>query len=200
MTTPLLEEIDMAWVNTSPLVKTYVLDEFWRLPEPPDRSKLELIAGVLYMTPPPDWPHDRLVTRLNRLLTEYLLATQNKGNLYVPRAAIWTGPSTYLEPDLFYVSAELEARLDPGHRTTADLVIEAVSPGSASYDRNAKADTYAALGVTEMWLVEESQKRVEVRNQTGNIFSERRVFTADERIVSAVLPNLILVPAQLFSD
>lgn len=63
MTTPSLEEIDMAWVNTSPLVKTYTLDEFWRLPEPPDRSKLELIAGVLYVTPPPDWPHDRLVAR-----------------------------------------------------------------------------------------------------------------------------------------
>ena len=38
---------------TSPLVKTYTLEEFWELPDPPDRSKLELIAGVLYMTPPP---------------------------------------------------------------------------------------------------------------------------------------------------
>lgn len=55
----------MAWINTSPLVKTYTLDEFWRLPDPADRSKLELIAGVLYMTPPPDWLHDKLVARLN---------------------------------------------------------------------------------------------------------------------------------------
>ncbi len=200
MTTPSLEEIDMAWVNTSPLVKTYTLDEFWRLPEPPDRSKLELIAGVLYVTPPPDWPHDRLVARLNELLSAHLRTNGIQGTLYVPRAAIWTGPGTYLEPDLFYVSAELEARIDPGHRTTADLVIEVVSPGSAIYDRNAKADTYAALGVKEMWLVEESQKRVEVRNQTGNSFGERRVFTADERIVCAVLPNVNILPAQLFSD
>jgi hypothetical protein len=37
----------MVWVNTSPLVKTYTLEEFWALPEPPDHSKLELIAGVL---------------------------------------------------------------------------------------------------------------------------------------------------------
>ena len=41
----------MAWVNTSPLVKTFTLEEFWKLPEPPDRSKVELIAGVLYITP-----------------------------------------------------------------------------------------------------------------------------------------------------
>jgi Uma2 family endonuclease len=48
----------MAWVNTSPLVKTYTLEEFWELPEPPDHSKLELIAGVLYLTPPPGYLHN----------------------------------------------------------------------------------------------------------------------------------------------
>jgi Uma2 family endonuclease len=38
-------------INTSPLSKTYTLEEFWQLSDPPDRSKLELIAGVLYATP-----------------------------------------------------------------------------------------------------------------------------------------------------
>src|SRR5215208_6489670 len=143
----------MDWVNTSPLVKTYTLEEFWQLPEPPDRSKLELIAGVLYMSPPPEYTHDDVVKRLNRLLTAHLLATGDKGGLYVPRAAIWTSARTYLEPDLFYVSAELAARLDPQRRETADLVVEVISPGSAVYDRNTKADTYAALGVRELWLI-----------------------------------------------
>jgi len=58
----------MAWVNTSPLVKTYSLEEFWALPDPPDHSKLELIAGVLYISPPPEYTHDYVVKRLNRLL------------------------------------------------------------------------------------------------------------------------------------
>lgn len=35
-------------INTSPLVKTYTLEEFWQLPDPPE--ELELIAGVLYMS------------------------------------------------------------------------------------------------------------------------------------------------------
>src|ERR1051326_7818590 len=100
-------------INTSPLVKTYTLEEFWQLPDPPDRSKLELIAGVLYMSPPLGYTHDDVVKRLIRLLTRHLDALGNKGSLYVPRAAIWTSERTYLEPDLFYVSAELEARLDP---------------------------------------------------------------------------------------
>ena len=186
----------MAWVNTSPLVKTYTLQEFWELPEPPDGSKVELIAGVLYMTPPPEEVHDTAASRLIRLLIAHLITTGDAGTLYVPRAAIWMGRNTYLEPDLFYVSAELKARLDPNHRTTADLVVEIISPSSAIYDRNTKADTYGALGVQELWLIDEKQHCVEVRNQTGNGFGVGVVFKGSGRLVSQVFPTL----DQLFTD
>ncbi|HEV7903884.1 MAG TPA: Uma2 family endonuclease [Pyrinomonadaceae bacterium] len=187
-------------INTSPFVKTYTLEEFWQLPDPPDRSKLELIAGVLYMTPPPEYTHDNVVKRLNRLLTLHLAATGDRGSLYVPRAAIWTGPSTYLEPDLFYVSAELEARLEPEHRTTADLVIEVISPGSAIYDRNTKAETYGALGVRELWLIDEKAETLEVRTNTGDRLGEGLFFKLDEKITSAVFPQLQLRVEQVFTD
>jgi Uma2 family endonuclease len=76
----------MAWINTLPLVKIYTLDEFWQLPEPPDRSKLELIAGVLYMMPLPESAHDRIVARLNRLLALHLEATRGPGAISMSRA------------------------------------------------------------------------------------------------------------------
>jgi Uma2 family endonuclease len=187
-------------INTSPLVKTYTLEEFWQLPDPPDRSKLELIAGVLYMSPPPGYTHDDVATRLIRLLTRHLDTTGDKGKLYVPRAAIWTSARTYLEPDLFYVSAELAARLDPERRTTADLVVEIISPGSAVYDRNTKAETYGALGVGELWLIDETAQTVEVRQQTGEGFDEGKVFSRGEEIESTVFPTLKLSVEQLFAD
>ncbi|MGA9774105.1 MAG: Uma2 family endonuclease [Blastocatellia bacterium] len=190
----------MAWVNMSPLVKQYTLDEFWQLPDSPDGSKLELIAGVLYMSPPPESTHDNVISRIIRLLTSYLDTTNRKGRLYVPRAAIWTGQNTYLEPDLFYVSAELESKLDPDHRTTADLVIEVLSPGSAIYDRNTKADTYGALGVFELWLVDQTNKTVEVRNQTGNGFGSGVVYKTGEQVASAIFPDLILPVGNIFLD
>jgi Uma2 family endonuclease len=182
-------------ISTSPLVKTYTLEEFWELPDPPDRAKLELIAGVLYMTPPPGYLHDNAVSRLNRLLSAYLITSADKGSLYIPRAAIWTSARTYLEPDLFYVSAETEAQLDPKHRTTADLVIEVISPGSAIYDRNTKADTYAKLGVKELWLVDEVEEKVEVRTLT-----DERIFTKREVLNSDVLARLAIEVARIFED
>ena len=190
----------MSWVNTSPLVKTYTLQEFWELPEPPDHSKLELIAGVLYMTPPPGYTHDNAVSRLNRLLSEFLIKFQVKGALYVPRAAIWTSRNTYLEPDLFYVSEETERGLEPNHRTTADLVVEVISPGSAIYDRNTKADTYAALGVKELWLVDEVQETVEVRVLDGERYGVGAAFEKGEELRSVILPELAFDVARIFAD
>lgn len=187
-------------INTSPLVKTYTLEEFWQLPDPPDRSKLELIAGVLYMSPPPEYTHDDIVTRLADALFAHIREIGDKGKLRFPRAAIWTSARTYLEPDLFYVSAELEARLDPERRTTADLVVEVISPGSAIYDRNTKADTYGALGVRELWLVDETARTVEVRRQAGGFFDEGRTFEGAEQVESAVFPRLTLRAEQLFAD
>ena len=190
----------MVSLITSPLLKTYTLEEFWQLPEPSDGTKLELIAGVLFLTPMPDYDHDKIVSRTNRNLILHLIATENKGSLYVPRAAIWLEPNTHLEPDLFYISAELEARLDPTHRDTADLVIEVISPGSAIFDRNTKAETYGALGVRELWLIDESSHTVEVRYKKGKGFGKKSVFKKGPAIVSKVFPDLHLRVDELFQD
>jgi Uma2 family endonuclease len=192
----------MAWVSTSPLVKTYTLEEFWELPAP-DHSKLELIAGVLYMTPPPGYLHANAVSRLSRLLIEYLIKTGNKGTLYYPRAGIMRGPNSWLEPDLFYVADETQARLDPkypDYMTTADLVIEVISPGSAIYDRNTKADTYAALGVQELWLVDETSGIIEVRVLKGERYALSVVFKSEDRLKSVVLPGLEFAVGDVFGS
>ena len=193
----------MAWVSTSPLVKTYTLEEFWELPDPPDRSKLELIAGVLYMTPPPTHLHDNAVSRLLRLLPDHLRAIGDKGKLYVPRAGIVRGPNSWLEPDLFYIAAETQACSDPQYpqyKSTADLVIEIISPSSAIYDRNTKADTYAALGVKELWLVDEAAGIIEVRVLQGNRYAPSLVLERDDEFKSTVFPDFKIRVGSVFED
>ena len=193
----------MAWVSTSPLVKTYTLEEFWELPDPPDRSKLELIAGVLYMTPPPTPLHNNAASRLNRLLSEHLFKTGDKGTLYFPRAGIVRGPNSWLEPDLFYVAAGTHAYSDanyPKYMSTADLVIEVISPGSAIYDRNTKADTYAALGIRELWLVDEAAGIIEVRVLQGDRYARSVVLERDDDVKSTVFPDLKFRVSSVFGD
>lgn len=152
------------------------------------------------MSPPPEHTHDNVVKRLNRLLILELARLRNRGSVYAPRAAIWTSDRTYLEPDLFYLSAETETLLDPKHRTTADLVIEVISPGSAIYDRNTKADTYAALGVKELWLADETAETVEARILLGDRYGEGQVFARGDQLASTVVPGLTIAVTNIFED
>ena len=152
------------------------------------------------MTPPPGYQHENAVSRLIRMLSEYMIPTDDKGTLHVPRAGIMRKPNSWLEPDLFYVSAETEARLVPDKRSTADLVVEVISPGSAIYDRNTKADTYAALGVKELWLIDESAHTVEVRLLKDNAYERTDLLEGDDVAASTVLEKFAFKVGELFGD
>ena len=184
-------------ITTSPLVKTYTLQEFWDLPEPADRSKMELIKGVLYMTPPPGFPHDDVWGNLNKQLQRALDRHGYQGTIYAPRAAVWIDDATYLEPDLMYISDELKAQMGPRHRTRADIVVEIISSTSASYDRRTKSDTYQAMGVREMWLVDSEKEEIEVRSFEAG---KAAVYRMTESLRSEVLPNIEIPVASVFGE
>ncbi|MBI1987242.1 MAG: Uma2 family endonuclease [Nitrospinae bacterium] len=189
-------------VTTSPLVKTYTLDEFWELPEPEGRYKLELIRGVLFMVPPPDEKiHDPVVSCLNRLIIRELIRLGEPGQIFFPRSGIWTYyPDTWLEPDLFYLSRESLSRFKGKPRSSADLVVEVLSPGSADHDRLTKADSYAALEVKELWLVDPGRRTVEVRLNEGKRWKEAYRYGEDEEIPCRVIPGLRIAVADIFEE
>jgi len=149
--------------TASPLVRRYRLDEFFALDPPPGGGHYELIAGVLYMVPPPGGVHHLVASRLIIRFAAYVSADPERATLFVPRAPIWTPADTYLEPDLFLVATDRLKTMDAGELSTADLVVEILSPSSAMYDRTAKADTYAALRVRELWLVDLEKRAIEQR-------------------------------------
>jgi len=151
------------------------------------------------MTPPPEKPHGNAVSRILLLLSNYLVETDDKGRFYVPRHGISITPNTWLEPDLFYVSAETQAQSTGRYHTTADLVVEVISPGSAIYDRNTKADTYAVLGVKELWLVDEFEGLIEVRVLKGDSY-ESQIFDRQDRLISTVLPGFSVKVGDVFGD
>jgi len=145
------------------------------------------------MTPPPAQLHNNTASRLSRVLNEHVIQTGDKGTIYYPRAGLVRGPNSWLEPDLFYVAAETRAFTDPRYpqyMSTADLVIEVISPGSAIYDRNTKADTYAMFGVKELWLVDEASEIIELRILEGDRYGPSVVLERDDQLRSTVLKGL----------
>jgi Uma2 family endonuclease len=189
-------------VNFSPLVHRYTLEEFWELPDPEDRSYYELIGGHLFMVPPPDPPHDDLDARLNKSLVIFLSENNIEGEVLHPQASIYRDveEGTYLEPGMMYVSNELKNRMGKT-RTSADIVFEYISRGSATYDRTTKADTYLALSVRELWLIDPVTVTIELRYATehkGKPMWERRIYFKGELAESRVLEGWRVSVDELF--
>lgn len=188
----------------SPLLRHYTLGEFWELPEPPDRWHYDLIGGVLHMVPPPDPPHGDLDSRLKRWLILFLEANGDTGSVHHPREAIYID-STNVEPDMMYVSSELASRMGR-RRTSADIVFEYLSKSTAVYDRTAKADTYLALGVRELWLIDPATRTIEVRHWTAPAIDgglprwEVIVYRDGESAESRVLSGWRVSVNRLFAD
>ena len=156
-------------VNFSPLLRRYTLEEFWALPEREDHARYNLIGGFLFMVPPPHPPHGDVASRMNRSLMEFVIFNKIEGDVFYPPEPIYIRAegSTYLEPDMMYVSKELRQKMGT-KRTSADIVLEYISRSTSVYDHTTKADTYLALGVRELWLVNPLTTTIEVRHADKN--------------------------------
>jgi len=152
-------------VNFSPLLRRYTLEEFWALPEREDHARYNLIGGFLFMVPPPNPPHGDVASRMNKSLMRFVLNNNSEGDVYFPPVPIYVRAegSTYLEPDLMYVSRESREKMGTAF-TSAEIVFEFSSRRTIVYDHTTKADTYLALGVRELWLVNPFSATIEVRH------------------------------------
>ena len=189
-------------INFSPLSRRYTLEEFWALPEREDHAHYNLIGGYLFMVPPPNPPHGDLGARMLRAIMKFVLENNSDGEVHHPKEAIWLdeeGP-TYLEPDMMYVSNALRARTGQ-IRTSADIVFEFLSRSTTVYDRTTKADTYLALGVRELWLVDPVRVAIEVRHahlKARVPFWETCVYRGGQQAKSRVLDGWEVSVDQIF--
>lgn len=103
---------------------------------------------------------------------------------------------------MFYVSESLRAQMGSQH-TSADIVFEVMTRSTYIYDRTTKADTYLALGVRELWLVDPYSATIEVR--LANEVGEKRVwkiitYSRGQQAKSRVLEGFEVSVSDLFAD
>lgn len=125
----------------------------------------ELINGMAYptygMTPAPSLEHQRVVTRMTALFYNAVEAAKRKfcdGNCEVFTAPVdvFLGEGVY-QPDLVVVCDP--AKKSPrGIEGPPDLVVEVLSPGTASKDTVRKRWAYEAAGVPEYLIVDPEEK------------------------------------------
>lgn len=156
-------------------------------------ERWELIDGEAFlMSPAPRLRHQRILGELHRQMANFLLGKSCQ--VFVApvdvRLPKWPGEpdakvDTVVQPDLVVVCdpGKLD---DAGVRGAPDLVIEILSPATASRDQVSKRDLYLRHGVREYWLVDPAGPSFRIfQNQGGS-------FVLQETLVSAVLPGFVL--------
>jgi len=173
--------------------------------ESPDREGgCELLNGRIVMTPPARYPHGRLEARLMIALGGHVRA-QAAGEVLGSSQGFALPSGDTVEPDLAFVERARWA-LGPAPtdgelvRVVPDLVVEILSPSTASRDRGEKKAIYERNGVRELWLVDPRARRVtrfalaDLRYDLGTVFEQ------DETLDSTVLAGFSLALAELFGD
>jgi Uma2 family endonuclease len=168
---------------------------------PNDGKRYELIDGEVYMTPSPNRKHQEAVGNLYTALRAFA-SKGSLGKVYLAPFDVVLDERNVLQPDLLFVRQPRLAVVEETHVAGApDLVVEVLSRGTASYDRETKLQLYARAGVSEVWLVDPDARTVEVLNLGSD---SRYVLTArlagEATIPSAVLPGLALTMHEVFAS
>ena len=104
-----------------------------------------------------------------------------------------------LQPDLLFVSTEQQSIITEANIQGAPaLVVEVISPSTASRDRELKRRIYAEHGVSEYWLVDPDARTISVMSLQDKDFREVGNYGVGEVLSSPTLEGLVLDLASIF--
>jgi Uma2 family endonuclease len=157
-------------------------------------NHFELLDGRVVMTPPAGHPHGRIENRVQFLVTSHV-RSHDLGEVFGSSQGFELPTGDTVEPDTAFVSGERWSAAPPPVdgkflRVVPDLVIEILSPGTASRDRGEKRAIYEAAGVLEYWLVDPRARTVTILTAEGDRLRHEQVFETGDRLQSRLLPGL----------
>jgi Uma2 family endonuclease len=138
----------------------YTVDDVLAIPD--DGNRRELVYGELLVSPAPTLRHQRVLTRLFRLLADYCDAQGVGPALMSPADLTWGRQDVLTQPDVFVIGVEdavVEAWSEVRH---VPFVAEVLSPSSKRNDRFRKRRVYQDRAVGVYWIIDPEALAAEV--------------------------------------
>ena len=166
----------------------------------PDDERYELINGRLMMVPAPNRKHQKILGRLYIELTRFS-QDHELGEVYVAPFDVFLSDTDVVQPDVLFISRAREHTLtDENVRGAPDLVVEILSPSTASKDLGYKHDLYGKHGVLEYWIVDPSAETVAVHRQENGRLGLAATFGRRDTLRTALLDGLHIKLDDVFAD
>lgn len=137
-----------------------------------DDKRYEILRGGLIMVPAPFTIHQRVLRNIEDILWNFVRG-KNLGEVLVAPTDVVLSEDTVVQPDILFIGKEkLDIIKEAAIMGSPDLIVEIVSPSSASYDTVEKRDIYEEYGVKEYWLVFLQEKAIEILALEDGVYRE----------------------------
>ncbi|KJS17669.1 MAG: restriction endonuclease [Peptococcaceae bacterium BRH_c4b] len=175
--------------------KLYTYEDYLKIN---DDNQYELIGGELILVPSPRATHQEVSTNLVYAILDFI--RKNKlGKLFHAPFDVVLSETEKPQPDILFISANrLDIITEYNIKGAPDLVIEILSPSTASRDKVEKSRLYYKYGVKEYWIVDPDAKVVEVFTPGEKKWILHEAYRNDEILVSPLLPGLQINLVDIF--
>lgn len=164
----------------------------------PDEIRYELIDGVAYcMAPAPTLEHQDVAGEIYRQIANALQGKPCRAfiaplDVRLPKANEADEQiDTVVQPDVIVVCEpnKLNRR---GVRGAPDLVVEVLSPSTASHDHLRKRRVYEQVGVREYWLVHPTDRIITIYRLENGEFGKPEIFDMTGPTPVGILPDVAI--------
>ena len=157
----------------------------------PDDVRVELFGGEFFMSPSPEYKHQKIVLNLGAHLRQHVKDHGLGEVLCAPFDCILSDQDV-VQPDVLFLATETLGKIRKHLHGAPDLAVEVISPAHAERDRIVKRDLYLRHGVREYWIVDAEARTVEVLSLEKGAWRPCGVFSENDEVTSPLLPRLKL--------
>lgn len=161
------------------------VEEFWSLPE--SVLPAEYINGEIIVAPSPTVTHQTVVGNIYFAIRAHAQKT-NIGKCFVSPLDIVLPTGEVVQPDILFLTNEKAKRSVTEKRIygVPSLVVEILSPGSATLDTLTKRELYEQNGVREYWIVDPEMKSI------AQLLLRKKRYTLSELSASDTVKSVVL--------
>jgi len=167
----------------------------------------EIIDGVPYlMSPAPSRIHQEIIGELFLQIGNYLRGKSCKvyvapfDVVLIEKNEKEEDSMNVVQPDITIV-CDKEKLNDKGCKGSPDMVIEIVSPSTASQDYVKKLNLYEKYGIKEYWIVNHKNNNIFVYTLDNNgQYSEVQVYNIKDEISVGIFDKLVIDLKQIFME
>jgi len=161
---------------------------------------VEFTDGRIEVLEPPTRTHQLMVLFLIDAVRAFA-APRGLGEALVAPLLVRLGDGKFREPDIVFMLARNAHRAGEEFWIGADLVMEVVSRGkkSCERDREEKRRDYAEAGIAEYWIVDPADRSVTVLRLKDSHYVVHGTFAAGDQATSLLLEGLSITVADLFA-